>query len=174
MSTHQIALWESAAKAFEARHQLVEDRHHMLPTPCPEFDVASLIEHATGTQIGIGKIFGSTATEGASWTEASEAMRTALAIPASTEGTVEHPAFGEVPKEVMLAIATNDMLIHAWDLARAIGADEALPADNLQPAIDGIGAFPAEVRAGLFGAPLDTDAGASLQTQMLAAAGRRA
>lgn len=174
MSIDQIALWESAAEAFNTRHQLVEDDHLALPTPCEAFDVAALIEHATGTQIGIGQVFGSTASEGASWTEASEAMRSALAEPGSTDGSIDHPAFGEVTKELMLAIATNDMLIHSWDLARSIGVDETLPEQNLQPAINGIEGFPPSARAALFGAPIEIDAAASLQTRMLGVAGRQA
>lgn len=174
MSTNQIALWTSAAEAFNARYQLLNDDHLALRTPCTEFDVAALIDHATGTQIGIGQIFGSTATEGMQWTEAIEAMRTALATPGSTDGSIDHPAFGEVPKELMLAIATNDMLIHAWDLARSIGVDEELPEQNLQPALDGIEGFPAAARSALFSASIATDPAASLQTRMLAAAGRQA
>lgn len=174
MSIDQIALWESAAEAFNTRHQLVANNHLTLPTPCAAFDVAALIDHAAGTQVGIGQIFDGAASEGATWTEASQAMRSALAQPGSTDGSIDHPAFGEVTKELMLAIATNDMLIHAWDLARSIGVDEVLPEQNLQPAIDGIEGFPPSARAALFGTPIEIDAAAPLQTRMLGVAGRQA
>ena len=43
MTIDQIALWTSAAEAFDIRHQLItaEDQHS--PTPCDEFDVAALV-----------------------------------------------------------------------------------------------------------------------------------
>ncbi len=173
MTIDQIALWTSAAEAFDIRHQLItaEDQHS--PTPCDEFDVAALVNHATGAQVGLGQIFGSKAQEGASWAEARDAMAAALATPGSIDGTMEHPLFGEVSKERMLAIATNDILIHAWDLSRALGVDETLPEQNLQPAIDGIEAFEPQAREMLFGPPLETEASASLQNKMLAVAGRQ-
>lgn len=174
MTTDQIALWTSAAEAFDARHKLIETQHHNAPTPCPEFDVAGLVEHAIGTQVGIGQIFGSTAQEGASWDDARTAMATALAAPGATEGSIDHPALGQVAKETMLAIATNDMLIHTWDLSRALEVDDSLPEQNLQPAIDGVEGFPPEARQALFAAPLDVDPSADLQTRMLAVAGRKA
>lgn len=171
MAMTQIELWSSAAAAFEARHQLVEDRHRSLPTPCSEFDVAALIEHAVSTQVTFGQVFGSTAVEGATWSEARAALAAALEIDGSVDGVIDHPALGEVSKERMLAIATNDMLIHTWDLARAIGADETLPEENLQPAIEGIEAFPSDARSALFAPPLDGES-TNLQNRMLAVAGR--
>ncbi len=172
MPHDQIALWKSAAEAFDQRHQHVSAEHYGLPTTCADFDVAALIEHAVGTQVGIGAIFGSTANEGDDWKTARAGMDGALAVPGAADGTMDHPAMGEIPRARMLAIATNDLLIHAWDLARALGIDDTLPEQNLQPAIDGVEAFPMPVREQLFGAPIEVDESASLQEMMLAVAGR--
>ena len=174
MTIDQIALWSSAAEAFDTRYQQVKAEHHNLATPCNDFDVATLVDHVIGNQIGIGQIFGSTAKEGASWEEARMAMKTAITTPGSLEGSLDHPFFGEITKAQMLIVATNDMLIHTWDLSRAIGVDEILPEQNLQPAIDGIEAFPAHARSAAFAPPLDSNNSASLQDKMLAVAGRQA
>jgi uncharacterized protein (TIGR03086 family) len=173
MTTTQIELWTSAAAAFDAGHRLIEEQHQSLSTPCGEYDVAALVEHAVGTQVGIGQIFGSSAGEGASWVEARTALAAALAVSGSTDGSIEHPALGNVTKERMLAIATNDLLIHTWDLARAIGLDEMLPEQNLQPAIDGVQDFPEATRTALFADPIEVGSSATLQDQLLAVAGRR-
>lgn len=174
MSQEQIELWKSAADAFDARHQLVQDAHLELGTVCEEFNVAALIEHAVGTQVGIGGIFGSAAQEGDAWAEARAGMAEALSTPGAADGTMEHPTMGEIPRARMLAIATNDLLIHAWDLSRALGVDDALPEQNLQPAIEGVEGFPPALREQFFGTPLDVSDDAPLQTKMLAVAGRQA
>jgi uncharacterized protein (TIGR03086 family) len=78
------------------------------------------------------------------------------------------------PRVQWLTIATNDMLIHTWDLARSIGADETLPAH----AVTGCQAFLEQLphsilrESGRYDDAIeveDTDA----QTKLLAFAGRR-
>lgn len=64
------------------------------------------------------------------------------------------------------------MLIHAWDLSRALGVDDDLPAENLEPAIEGIEAFPPPVREVLFAAPVEVPADATTQERLLGFAGR--
>lgn len=173
MTTQQTNLWKSAAAAFDERHRLLRSEHRSLPTPCTDFDVAELVEHAVGTQIGIGRDLGGSAVDGASWDDARSAMATALDAPGALDGPIEHPALGTMPRTQLLAIATNDLLIHTWDLSRAIDVDATLPTQNLQPAIDGIEAFPPPARAALFGAPLDVADTASTQDRLLAVAGRQ-
>lgn len=172
MTHPAIALWGSAAESFDRRYQLITQDHQLLATPCSDFDVQALVAHAVGTQIAFAAYFGGSVPADAGWDQAREGMAKALVDPSTLSGTYDHPAFGEIAKEHLLAVATNDLLIHSWDLARAIGVDETLPAENLQPAIDGINRFPAKVRSVLFADPVDAPDGASLQTQMLAIAGR--
>lgn len=174
MSHHQITLWSSAAEAFDERHRLVSEQHRSLPTPCGEFDVQALIDHAIGTQISFAHFFGGTTPESADWGQARAGMAAALEDPSGIEGVYDHPFFGEISRLQLLAIATNDLLIHTWDLARAIGVDEALPSVNLQPAIDGINSFPPRARAALFADPVEIPDDVNLQTRLLAVAGRDA
>lgn len=172
MSKNLVELWESAARAFDTRFRLIGDEHGSLPTPCPELDVASLIDHAVGTQISFGRLLGGSADDGSSWPEARAAMAAAL-VDLDPETSAEHPAFGAISHGELLTIATNDMLIHSWDLARAIGADETLPEENLQPAIDGLQSFPPAVRAAVFADPVEVGDDATMQQKMLAVAGRK-
>lgn len=172
MPHHQITLWASAAEAFDERHRLVTGEAPSLPTPCGEFDVQALVDHAVGTQISFAHFFGGSTPESADWEQARAGMAAALEDSASIDGSHDHPFFGEIARVQLLAIATNDLLIHTWDLARAIGADETLPSMNLQPAIDGINAFPPQARAMLFADPVEVPDDANLQTRLLAVAGR--
>ena len=82
---------------------------------------------------------------------------------------------GEVPKTVPLGISASDLLIHTWDLARAIGADEQLPAEAVSAAYGGLQRFPEPMmRAeGMFGPALDATDDADEQTKMLRFSGRQ-
>jgi uncharacterized protein (TIGR03086 family) len=68
-----------------------------------------------------------------------------------------------------------DTLIHTWDLARAVGADERLPADLLEVAATVVEPWlKPEGIPGVFEARLDVPDDADAQTRLLAALGRRA
>ena len=82
--------------------------------------------------------------------------------------------FGEMPARDGLGFPLGDLLVHTWDLARAIGADDRLDAEacavvyaNLEP-IDG------SIRApGFFGPKLEPAPGADAQDRLLAFVGRQ-
>ena len=81
---------------------------------------------------------------------------------------------GTVPKMVPFGIAATDLLVHAWDLARAIGADEALPEGAVAAAHAGLQRFPEEMMRseGMFANQVECAPDADAQTQMLCFAGR--
>jgi uncharacterized protein (TIGR03086 family) len=67
----------------------------------------------------------------------------------------------------------RDNVIHAWDLARAVGGDERLPADLVAAATDAMALVtPAMRRPGSYGPELPTSADADAQTRLLALSGR--
>lgn len=173
MESDQIALWRGAAEAFDARHAPMGPDQHGTATPCDGMTVGDLVDHVIDVQIRFGRLLGGDAPEGGSWAEAHTAMEEALARPGCLDGEALHPGLGPTAKTRLLAIATNDLLIHTWDLSRGLGVDDSLPPANLQPAIDGVEAFPPDVRTKLFAQPLEVDDGAGLQDRMLAVAGRR-
>ena len=107
------------------------------------------------------------------WTEASLAAADAVARPGVLSSRV-HLSFGESSGEEYLSQLTCDHTIHAWDLARGIGADERLDAELVEfaaaylgPQLDGWRA------AGAFGPPVDVPDDADAQTRLLAMTGRR-
>jgi uncharacterized protein (TIGR03086 family) len=170
-----IDMWQSVADAFDQRYQAVTDEQWQTATPCEEWCVRDLVDHAVGVQINFGGSLGSTASEGDDWPTVKAAMEAALATDGVLDGTTEHPAFGEVPKAQVFGIAINDLLIHTWDLARAIGADEELPPDAVAAAYTGLQQLPVEIlrSPGRFGAAVDVDDTADQQTQLLGFAGRQ-
>ncbi len=167
--------WQAAAEAFDARYQAIAKDQWEASTPCSEWNVHQLVAHAVGVQASFGGALGGNAPADADWATARSALAQALTQPGALEGTATHPAVGEMPKVVLLGIATTDLLIHTWDLARAIGADEKLPEDLVAGAYHGLQQFPAEaLRApGRFDPAQEVPADADPQTIMLAFAGRK-
>src|SRR5690606_40630030 len=71
----------------------------------------------------------------AAWEEASRAARTAWLEAGAPERTV-HLSFGDAPGSLYLWQMTFDLAVHAWDLARGIGADDALDPGLVRALVD--------------------------------------
>jgi uncharacterized protein (TIGR03086 family) len=73
-----------------------------------------------------------------------------------------------------LGIAFSDQLLHGWDLARATGQDDTMPADLPEAAFEMIhGRFTDEQRKGIFKPEVTAAADASAQERLLAYTGRK-
>ena len=104
-------------------------------------------------------------------------MRNALAA-VQAEGALQrqvHVSWGEISGEEYATQLFTDHLIHAWDLARAIGADERLDRELVDACYQI--AKPREEllkSTGMFGPRIEAPPGADRQTELLALFGRRA
>jgi uncharacterized protein (TIGR03086 family) len=88
---------------------------------------------------------------------------------------IVHLSFGDTPADEYAYQLFADHLIHGWDLARAIGADETLDPEL----VDACAAWFAEREAlyrqvGAIGDRPDVPEDADTQTRLLAAFGRKA
>ena len=73
----------------------------------------------------------------------------AFAAPGALDRTLDHP-LGQMVGRQALAVRTTDTVVHTWDLARAIGAD-----DILDPGlVDWIDAHLHEIYAGMAASPV--------------------
>lgn len=108
------------------------------------------------------------------WMSVRRGMADLLAAPDAIVGSVAVPGLGEMTKGQILDICTYDLLIHTWDLSRAIGANEQLPEPLVRTCLDWLQGLPAEIvrSPGRFEAALEVEPGASLQARMVAYAGR--
>ena len=75
-------------------------------------------------------MIGADIAPGDDWARIRVAFDSHLADPDGLDGLVE--AFAGIPKQDMIGLLIGDLLIHSWDLARSIGADETLPPDVSQ------------------------------------------
>jgi uncharacterized protein (TIGR03086 family) len=110
------------------------------PTPCASWDVRRLIAHYVGASywfalsVNAGVSPEDDATESTDYTKGDlmasydagiKASVEAFNAPGAQEKIVKLP-FGDLPGAIFMAIATNDVFTHAWDLAKATGQDTDL------------------------------------------------
>jgi hypothetical protein len=77
--------------------------------------------------------------------------------------------------EIISRFVTMDVLVHTWDLARTIGADEHLDQESVQQAFETLKPMDAMIRMpNVFAAKLEPPPGADVQTEFLYFLGRKA
>lgn len=140
-----VGLHRRACAAFGTRVKAVDADQWHAPTPCEDWDARNLVAHLVDEcrwtpELLAGRTIEEVADElaadpldddpVAAW---DAAMTAAIAAAAAVdlERTV-HLSFGDRPARYYLTQLTADHLIHAWDLARAIGTDERLDAELVE------------------------------------------
>jgi len=133
-------LHRRATDAFGARVQATGEDQWQLPTPCDGWDVRALVNHLvsenlwtpplldgrTVAEVGDrfeGDLLGSDPK--AAWKDSAGQALAAVAAPGVLDRTT-HLSFGDTPAREYLMQLFADLLVHGWDLARAIGTDERL------------------------------------------------
>lgn len=163
-------IWGLAADKWDEVMAQVGEADMATSTTCDGWSVQDLVDHAMGWQGRGGAAFG---VEAADWAERKPALKAALADPANLEGTVE--AFGGMPKQAVAGLLTTDLLVHAWDLARSVGADETLPDAAVQSALMGLQRLPEPMlrSENMFGAAVEVPEDAIAQDRLIAFVGRQ-
>ena len=173
---------------FGARVGQIRDGQWDAGTPNTEWNVRDLVSHVLSENLWAPPLFaGSTIGEvgdrfdgdvlgpdpQASWRQASTHALAAADEPGAMDRTV-HLSFGDFPGREYAMQLFADHLIHAWDLARAIGADERLDAELVDACATWFAAMEDAYRSAgaVAGRPPVPD-GADAQTRLLAMFGRR-
>lgn len=105
-------------------------------------------------------------------------LRKALGDRQLFQWVVDVPAVGNNPATQLdagrlIPHLTQDVLVHTWDLARAVGADDALDPAWCATFLADLPADPNALRrSGMFGAPIDVCIAADPQSKLLARLGR--
>jgi uncharacterized protein (TIGR03086 family) len=152
------------------------------PSPCEEWTARDVVRHVVQTP---GMFFGLIGAEypeppsvdddpDAAVTAARETMQRALDDPevASTEFD---GFFGRTSFEQAVDRFVNfDLVVHRWDLARATGLDETMPAEEIPRLADEVAGYGDAARSpGVFGPVVDVPPDADPQTALLGQLGRR-
>ncbi len=169
----------SLADQFGARVEAAPDDAWTRPAPCEGWTAKDVVDHVVGNQRGlIGSITGQEPSITADdpkqqWRESYAAMKAALTQDGALEKLVPGP-MGEMPVSMLVGrILSSDVLVHTWDLARAVGGDERLDADAVKQAYSGLKPMDAMIRRpGVFGPRIDPAPGDDEQTEFLKFLGR--
>jgi uncharacterized protein (TIGR03086 family) len=182
-------LYLEAMQGFDERVMLIKDDQWSAPTPCPEWDVRALVNHLvnenkwmkpllegkTVPEVGDafdGDLLGANPKK--AWSEAS-AEAAAAASEAGVLERVVHVSWADISGEDYLNQMFLDHLIHSWDLARGIGADDTLDPGLVETLYAQIAPREEELKSyGVFGGKVEADPDADTQTKLLAVLGRTA
>lgn len=190
-----IDRYTAASAGFERILRAVRPGQWHAPTPCTEWDVRLLANHMTrGNLTYVGLAAGGRAADflrlrdtdalgedpvgayAASVRQCTEAFTS----PGVLDMIVDYP-LGPIPGRQALAVRATDSVIHTWDLARAIGADDTLDADlvtwidtHIEQIYAGLTETPtaAATTHRYFAAPTATPDHASRQDELLIRFGR--
>jgi uncharacterized protein (TIGR03086 family) len=179
MSDTVISRFDSLVRGFDARVQATPADRWDSPAPCEGWTAADVVEHVTNNLTHITAQLCGTEQPAfdrsdpvGSWnagrTGALEAVRTS-----DLSREVPSP-MGPMSVENMIGrLICNDVLVHTWDLARAVGGDERLDPDAVAGGYAGLKPLDAMIRRpGVFGPKIDPAEGDDLQTEFLKFLGR--
>jgi len=182
-----LARFYRCTAGFTERLESVGDEQWHAPTPCSEWDVQSLVNHVCGEQRWMAALLDgqSIAQVGESlsgdllgrhpvdaWRKAVADVESQLRQPGVLEEVVELSSGPASVARYCNEVAA-DTLVHTWDLARAIGADERLPEDLVESATAVAESWVSPQGVpGLFAAPVPIEGEVDRQTALLAMLGR--
>ena len=169
------------AEDFGARVEAASDDAWSKPSPCPEWTARDVVAHVLGSQQrilaglsgGEPKELGADDDPKQAYRASLDAVKEALKDESKLSENVEGP-MGPMPLEMLIGrILASDVLVHTWDLARAVGGDERLDQEAVEGAFSGLKPLDAMIRRpGVFGDKVEPPEGADLQTQFLCFVGR--
>jgi len=182
MADENVDRYTNLADQFGARVEAAPDDAWDKKSPCEGWAARDIVKHVTDTQRGITWSVGgnegdpppaSTDDPKALWRDSYAALKEALSKPGALERNVPTP-MGEMPAPMFIGrILSSDVLVHTWDLARAVGGDEKLDATAVAQAYSGMKPMDAMIRQpGIFGPKVEPAADADEQEQFLNFLGR--
>ncbi|MBC6461338.1 TIGR03086 family metal-binding protein [Actinomadura sp. HBU206391] len=184
----QLNAFDTALTEFDRRVHQVTGEQWDAATPCSDWTVRDLVGHLTaehlwaplllrGATLGEvgdrfdGDVLGDDPV--GAWEQAVAESSLAFHRPGALDGSV-HTSGGRTPAAEYAWQMTMDLTVHAWDLARGIGADDGMDKNLVATVLAG-----AESRIGdwqglgIFDPPVDVAESASVQDRLVALLGRR-
>jgi uncharacterized protein (TIGR03086 family) len=183
----------AAQRVFTDRVHAVTDEQWSAPTPDTEWSVADLVDHlidehrwfppllhgldveAAGEVVQGARRLPVDGGVGANlaelWDEAATASTDAVVEPGARDRTVALSR-GATPAEQYLTEMTMDLIVHAWDLGKAIGYGQGLPADLAEFGYEQARGWGDVSGSGYFHAPVPVPDDAPAEDKLVGLTGR--
>jgi len=175
--------YRQVSDGFDAAVRAVPPDKWDTQSPCEQWKARDVVAHVVeghrgviaGVRGGASMPLGADDDPKKAWEEASRAIDEITADPEAVAKELDGPT-GKMPAgEIIGRFVTMDVLVHTWDLARTVGADERLDEDSVRQAYEALKPMDAMIRQPkVFGPKLEPPPGADLQTEFLYFLGRRA
>jgi uncharacterized protein (TIGR03086 family) len=180
-------LHQRATEAFGRHFHAIREDQWGAPTPCSDWDVRQVVNHVvaenrwsppllagrTIAEVGDrfdGDVLGDDGK--AAWDDSAAEAVAAVYSDGSMDRVV-HLSFGDFPGREYTMQLFADLLIHGWDLARAIGDDERLDPELVEACATWFAAMEDGYRAGgAVGPRVEVATDADDQDRLLAMFGR--
>jgi len=168
---------------FDAAVRAVGPDQWWTRSPCEQWTARDVVAHVVdghrsviaGVSGGEPEPLGAEEDPKQAWEDASRAIDEIAGDPVVEASELDGPAGKMSAGEIISRFVTMDLLVHTWDLARTVGADEHLDEESVRRAFEGLKPMDAMIRRpGFFGPRLDPPADADVQTEFLYFLGRRA
>lgn len=179
---------EQALNEFGARVRAVAPGQWSAATPCTDWSVRDLVNHLTSEQLWVPELLHGATMEQIGdryegdqlgddpvgvWERAAAAAHAAFAEPGALDRQA-HLSYGLSPVRGYCSQMIMDAVVHTWDLARAVGAQERLPERLVDFATRELEPYVDQLPSGLFAPPVAVSSSASAQQRLLAMTGREA
>ncbi|MGH8986017.1 MAG: TIGR03086 family metal-binding protein [Acidimicrobiia bacterium] len=177
-----------ACGEFDKRVTRVSSDAWARSTPCTDWDVRALVNHNTAENLWVPELLAGRSLEsvgdrfegdvgganpGGAWQATARAAVAAVDAAANRFDEKVRLSAGDMPIGEYVTQRGFDLLVHAWDLARALGGDEGLPSDLVEsswewaaPQVDAFAGTP------FFGPPVRVPDDAPIQDRLLGLTGR--
>ncbi|QBJ96881.1 TIGR03086 family protein [Rhodococcus sp. ABRD24] len=176
-------LYRRLAAALTDRIDAVPADRWESPSPCDGWSTRDVVAHIVETQAHMMGVVGLSIPEGpstetdpaAAWHHTRNAVQAILDDP--SKASLEYDGhFGRTDlSSTVRTFYCFDLIVHGWDIARAAGLDETIPAEDLALADAVIAQLGDSLRMdGVCGPAIAVPAEADHQTRVLAALGRSA
>jgi uncharacterized protein (TIGR03086 family) len=171
--------YDVAVDEFRRRLEALDADDLDRPTPCEGWRVVDVADHAVRVLEDVAALVepvaarDGAATLASRFDAASSDLRRKVADPATGGAQVASP-FGEMAlKQLVSSVVVHDLLVHAWDVARATGRDERLDGELVAHTYAQMLPFDEFLRGHGFADKVQAPKGADDQTALLCFLGRR-
>ena len=171
------------SSGFDAAVKAVAPDKWGAQSPCEQWTARDVLAHVveghrgviSGVRGGESEPLGADEDPKQAWESASRAIDEITGDPEEAAKEMDGPMGMMSAGQIIGQFVTMDVLVHTWDLARTIGADEHLDEDSVRRAYEALKPMDAMIRQPkVFGPKLEPPIGADQQTEFLYFLGRRA